>query len=172
MSRFFKFLILVAAVINLAFVFVFDGKIPSGLPIPFLNSEEDREEVNEQSEIRPAETEETAEAETEVQTEEPEDLEPEAVEPETEEPEEILPRCRIAAAGGSNIRSGPGTGFDIVTAYPFDTILTLTGEPEIGWYPVLAEDGTEGYIFENQIEILDENTGEENVPAAEDLMQQ
>lgn len=169
MSRFLKFLIIVAAVINLVFVFVLDGKIPSNLPLPIIkDAAESEEPAFEAEELQPVAAEEVTEEEKEIQTEEAG-----AGAEETEEPEaeDILPRCRISAAGGSNIRSGPGTNFEIVTAYPYDTVLSLTGEPEIGWYPILAEDGTEGYIFENQIEILDENAAEEIGPLAEDLMQ-
>ena len=170
MSRFIKFLILVAAVINLAFVFVFDGKLPSDLPLPFIKDAAENEAAEpETAEPMPA-AEAVAEAEEEIRTEEAEE-EAEAEEPAADESEEVLPRCRISAAGGSNIRSGPGTNFDVVTAYPYDTVLVLTGEAEIGWYPIMAEDGTEGYIFENQIEILEENTAEEDIPQAEDLMQ-
>lgn len=174
MSRFLKFLIIIAAVINLIFVFIFDGKIPSNLSLPFVkNAVEGEKETAEETETLPAETEETVEKETEFQTEEAAAEEPETGEPETEEveEEEILPRCRIIAAGGSNVRSGPGTNFEIVTAYPYDTVFTLRGEPEIGWYPILAEDGTEGYIFENQIEIIDVNTAEENIPLTEERLQ-
>jgi hypothetical protein len=35
----------------------------------------------------------------------------------------------------------------------------------------MAEDGTEGYIFENQIELLDEETAED-APLTDEMMQQ
>lgn len=172
MSRFFKFLILVAAVINLAFIFVFDGKIPSSLPIPFLEASSERAEISGEDELQIAEkvilAEEEGLEETMLPQEEPEEEEAAAEEPEEEE---AVPRCRIISTDGSNIRSGPGTNFDIVTSYPYDTVFTLTGEPEIGWYPIMAEDGTEGYIFENQIELLDEETAED-APLTDEMMQQ
>ena len=157
MNRFLKFLIIVAAVINLAFVFVFDGRIPSGIPLPFFNNEAKREEaVPIEAEVQPA-AEEAMETEPEIPAEE---VGEEAADAAEEEEEEYVPRCRIISEGGSNVRSGPGTGFDVVTSYPYDTVFILRGEPETGWYPILAEDGTEGYIFESQIEILDDHAEE------------
>lgn len=167
MNRILKFLILVAAVMNLVFVFVFDGQIPSSIPLPLFNNEAEREEtVPIEAEIQPA-AEEAVEAEPEIPAEEPVE---EAGEEKDEEEEEYVPRCRIISEGGSNVRSGPGTGFDVVTSYPYDTVFILRGEPETGWYPILAEDGTEGYIFESQIEILDDHA-EEDVPLAEEINQ-
>ena len=161
MNRILKFLILVAAVMNLVFVFVFDGQIPSSIPLPLFNNEAEREEtVPIEAEVQPA-AEEAMEAEPEIPAEETGE---EAAE---EEEEEYVPRCRVISEGGSNVRSGPGTGFDVVTSYPHDTVFILRGEPETGWYPILAEDGTEGYIFESQIEILDDHA-EENVPLTEE----
>lgn len=171
MSRFFKFLIIVAAVVNLAFVFVFDGRIPSNIPIPFVKNAEESEETLPESDVLQPDDAEVAEEETEVLPEEAaaEGTEEEELTEETEE-ETAVPRCRIISAGGSNVRSGPGSSFEVLTSYPYDTVLILTGEAEIGWYPILAEDGTEGYIFESQVEILEENAAED-VPVTEEINQ-
>jgi hypothetical protein len=175
MSRFFKFLIMVAAIANLILLFVFDGEIPEELPMSFfmhqaeseVNGAEEpavEEAVPEEADLN-VQAEEVAEPETET------DMEAEALPEETaaaEEPaeeeteeEEALPVCRIISLDGSNIRSGPSLDNEVVASYPYDTVLTLTGEYEIGWYSILAEDGTEGYIFETQIELPEGYVAEE-----------
>ena len=75
--------------------------------------------------------------------------------------EQPLPECRVISLDGSNIRSGPGMDYEVVASYPYDTMLFLTGEYEIGWFSILAEDGTEGYIFETQIELPEGYVAEE-----------
>ena len=170
MSRFFKFLIMVAAIANLVLIFVYEGQIPGDFHIPFLGqmSENESKEPLVEETVLPVQTEEVAE---------PEIAEEEEVLPETpvaevevaEEPaeeaveEEEPPVCRIISLDGSTVRSGPGPDYEVVTSYPYDTVLVLTGEPEIGWYPVLAEDGTEGFIFETQIELPEGYVTEETV---------
>ena len=172
MSRFFKFLIMAAAIANLVLLFVFDGRIPENLPMPFFmqsaESEENEAEepafeeavpeeaVPEEADLN-AQAEEAPEPETETE-EEAEELPEEVIAAEEtaeeENPEEqALPECRVISLDGSNIRSGPGLDNEVVASYPYDTVLFLTGEYEIGWYSILAEDGTEGYIFETQIEL-------------------
>ena len=161
MSRFFKFLIMVAAIANLILLLSFDGQLPSFVRIPFLPSAEEAEETEAVKPV-PEETlpekEEAAEPETTVETAmaEPEEEVQEEAGEETEEEaqeEETLPECRVISEYGSNVRSGPGPDYEVVTAFPYDTVLVITGEPEIGWFPIRAEDGTEGYIFETQIEL-------------------
>jgi len=167
MKTFFKFLLLLILAANLLLLFVFDRLIPASLHFPFGFEESETiitEEEEKEDEAGTADIEEAA-----VHAEEPaEQPETEPV-PDTdivmeEQEEEALPVCRIISEGGSNIRSGPGIDFEIIASYFYDTRLSLTGEPENGWYPILAEDGTEGYIFETQIEIPDETadaTGEQ-----------
>lgn len=169
MNRFLKFLIMAAAVINLVFLFIFDGRIPSVLSLPFVSSAVESEEAVPQADpVQPAEA---AVEETQTLPEEaPAEGNEEEMAPEEPEEAAFLPGCRIISGDGSNVRSGPGTGFEVVTSYPYDTGLVLTGAPENGWYPILAEDGTEGYIFESQIEILEDNA-EEDVPLAEEINQ-
>jgi hypothetical protein len=175
MSRFFKFLIMAAAIANLVLLFVFDGRIPENLPMPFFmqsaESEENEAEepafeeaVPEEADLN-AQAEEAPEPETETE-EETEELPEEVIAAEEtaeeENPEEqALPECRIISLDGSNIRSGPGMDYEIVASYPYDMVLSLTGEYEIGWYSILAEDGTEGYIFETQIELPEGYVAEE-----------
>jgi len=162
MSRFFKFLIMVAAIANLFLLLTFDGQFPSDFRIPFpakpAETEETEavkpvpEETVPEEEVKEPETaEETAQIQPEEEAPKEEATE-EAGEEENQE-EEALPECRIISEYGSNVRSGPGPDYEVVAAYPYDTVLVITGEPEIGWFPIRAEDGTEGYIFETQIEL-------------------
>ena len=167
MSRFLKFLILVAVIANLVLLFVFEGEIPEKLPMPFfMHRAESEENVAEEPAIGKtvpeeddlaAQTEEVTEPETETYKEAEalpeEDIAAEEPEEEENAEEEALPECRVISLDGSNIRSGPGMDYEVVASYPYDTVLVLTGEYEIGWYSILAEDGTEGYIFETQIEL-------------------
>lgn len=163
MSRFFKFLIMVAAIANILLLFVFDGQIPSNIPIPFITKPAESEEVVAEEPaveetVLPEETEEVTEPEAEEEEEVlPEQVaaeeEIQEVTAEEETQEEALPECRIISPDGSNIRSGPSLDNEVIASYPYDTVLVLTGEFENGWYSILAEDGTEGYIFETQIEL-------------------
>lgn len=163
MSRFFKFLIMVAAIANLFLLLSFDDQIPSVFRIPFLTkpteTEETEAEKPDPKEKDPGE-EGVKEPETAVETAQiqPEEEAPEeeaakeAGEEEAQE-EEDLPKCRVISEYGSNVRSGPGPDYEVVAAYPYDTVFVIIGEPEIGWFPIRTEDGTEGFIFENQIEL-------------------
>ena len=180
MSRLFKFLIMVVAIANLVLLFVFEGEIPASLPMPsFINRAESEENGAEEAvpeetvpeETVPEEADLNAQAEEVTEPETETEKEPEALPEEVtaaEEPEEdetaeepALPECRIISLDGSNIRSGPGMDYEIVASYPYDMVLSLTGEYEIGWYSILAEDGTEGYIFETQIELPEGYAAEE-----------
>ncbi len=171
MSRFFKFLIMVAAIANLVLIFAFEGAIPEYLPLPFFMQKAESEENGAgEPAIEEAAFEEAGPAvQTEKMTEpeagtEAEPLPEEtAAAEETPEEEEPVPVCRIISPEGSNIRSGPGVDFEVIASYPYDTVLVLTGEYEIGWHSILAEDGTEGYIFETQIELPEGYTTEETV---------
>lgn len=183
MKNFFKFLILILVIANMLVLFVFDRFIPASIGLPFLSveglanvMEELSEEKTSEEEQKDLETEaengdEAAEGEedTGIQTgpEEPVNDMAEAEETESEEHEEVVPSCRIISDTGSNVRSGAGTGFPSIGIYPFDTVLTITGEAENGWYPVFAPDGTEGYIFESQIEILEAGAAAEGGEPAE-----
>lgn len=192
MKSFFKFLLLVLVIANILVLFVFDRFIPSSISLPFLSveglanvleelseqraSEEEAEKEEEEKKDLEAEEEKEGEAaegeeDADLQTgrEEPAEETVEAEETVAEEPVEAILACRVISDTGSNVRSGAGIGFPVVRAYPYNAVLTLTGEKENGWYPVMAPDGTEGFIFESQVEIIDaESEGE---GPAEGLMQ-
>ena len=160
--NFIKFLIVVAIILNLLFLFVFDGRIPSGIQLPFSLPTFQKEN---------ADTEETAAEEEAVEESDAENIVFEAEKAEEEQAEvpeepveeeavqqEPVQRCTIVSEGGSNIRSGPGVDYEVVTSYAYNTVLIVTGNPENGWYPIQAEDGTTGYIFETQISMLEDET--------------
>jgi hypothetical protein len=175
MKNFLKFLLLIVLAANMFFLFVLGGRIPEGISLPAgltPGAAEDEEEMTAQV---PEETEKVKtnkDKEKENGTEEPEkdrETRKEAgeapagetgaeagTEAGTEEgtgEEAALPSCRIISENGSNIRSGPGMDFEVVRSYPYDTLLLMKGAVQDGWYPIQAEDGTEGYIFETQIEL-------------------
>jgi uncharacterized protein YgiM (DUF1202 family) len=153
MKNFFKFLLLIVLAANLLLLFVFDRLIPTEVHLPFdLGGSESTVTVEPENEIQTTDiVDETVPAEEPKEESEPE------TEPETELPqEEILPVSRIISAEGSNVRSGPGSGYDVIGIYPYDTVLMVTGEAVNGWYPIRTEDGTEGYIFESQVTVPEE----------------
>ena len=170
--RFLRTLLIIAAIINLLCIFVFDGQIPSQIHLPFSfpafpggaaeTAEAPVEEIAEE-EVQEEHAAETAELPEEELEEEPAGEEP--VEQPVEKPaEEPVSRCTITSPGGSNIRSGPGSDYEVITAYAYDTLLVVIGEPENGWYPIQAEDWTTGYIFESQISMLEENQNQDQNP--------
>ena len=52
-----------------------------------------------------------------------------------------MPSYRVAAGGGLNIRSGPGTGYPVETAFPVDEI--LESPDTTGWLPIALEEELE-----------------------------
>ena len=180
MKSFLKFLVLTALAANMVFLFVLGGRIPEGISLPFGLSMPETEEEEEMTADVPAEAEkEKAEEVKEEESgteaakkdrkagQEPAKDQEEGIRTEEmtgEEEKETLSSCRIISDSGSNIRSGPGLDYEVILSYPYDTVLLVRGEAQDGWYPILAEDGTEGYIFETQIELL-----REPVPAADGL---
>lgn len=167
MKNFFKFLLLIVLVANLLLLFVFDRLIPAEVHLPFdLGRSEHTVTEEPENEIQTADI-----IEETVPAEEPEGETELETEPMTEvAEEEILPVCRIISAGGSNVRTGPGSGYDVIGIYPYDTVLTVTGEAENGWYPIRTEDGSEGYIFESQVTVPEE-VSDETGEQAENQMQ-
>ncbi|CAA9528007.1 MAG: hypothetical protein AVDCRST_MAG73-679 [uncultured Thermomicrobiales bacterium] len=76
---------------------------------------------------------------------------------ETAEPEETDAGFAVDAVvyttDGVNFRNAPSTAEGtLITELPVGTQLTVIGAPEEGadltWYPVVAEDGTQGYVAE------------------------
>ena len=70
--------------------------------------------------------------------------------------EESVKKCRVVSAKNARIRSGPGTEHERVASVPRDTVLTVLDVEENGWVHVRADDGTEGYISGDLIEMIDE----------------
>lgn len=72
----------------------------------------------------------------------------------SEENEVALKKCKVISNSNSRIRSGPGTEYERITSVPKGTILTILGD-EKGWYHVLLEDGTEGFISGELVELIE-----------------
>ena len=75
---------------------------------------------------------------------------------ETTVAEENVKKCRVVSAKNARIRSGPGTEHERVASVPRDTVLTVLDVEENGWVHVRTDDGTEGYISGDLIEMIDE----------------
>ena len=71
------------------------------------------------------------------------------------ESEEVKQKCKIISRQNARIRRGPGTDYDRITSVPPGTILTILGE-ENGWYHVQLEDGTEGYVSGELVELIEQ----------------
>ena len=65
-------------------------------------------------------------------------------------------QCVVSARSSANVRSGPGTEYDVVASLPSNTVLDITGEAQNGWYPVRAENGVEGYIIQTYVTMVGE----------------
>lgn len=170
MKTFFKILLLIVLAANMLLLFVFDRLIPADIQLSFDFGRAETTVTEEpDTEIQEADTEKEPVIPEETSEEQTAEKEPDA-EAEPEEPEEeALPVCRIISESGSNVRSGPGSGYEVIGIYPYDTVLTIIGEAEIGWYPIRTEDGAEGYIFESQIVIPDEAAAETGGQAADQI---
>lgn len=127
--RFLKALLAIAAVLNLLFLFVFNYKVPSEIRLLSDQSELSGEAAASVGESA-GETTETEEAKpTKEPTKTPiaeSEREPaKVVREEPEEPavEEPVRRCIIINTDGSNIRSGPGLDYEVITVYAYNTIL-------------------------------------------------
>ena len=70
--------------------------------------------------------------------------------------EENVKKCRVVSAKNARIRSGPGTEHERVASVPRGTVLTVLDVEENGWVHVRTDDGTEGYISGDLIEMIDE----------------
>lgn len=58
----------------------------------------------------------------------------------------------VSAKKGLNVRSGPGTRFQVLTAVPKGTRLDILGE-ESGFYQVSLSGGGIGYASKNHISV-------------------
>ena len=75
---------------------------------------------------------------------------------ETTVAEESVKKCRVVSAKNARIRSGPGTEHERVASVPRDTVLTVLDVEENGWVHIRTDDGTEGYISGDLVEMIDE----------------
>lgn len=75
---------------------------------------------------------------------------------ETTVAEENVKKCRVVSAKNARIRSGPGTEHERVASVPKGTVLTVLDVEENGWVHIRTDDGTEGYISGELIEMIDE----------------
>lgn len=146
----------VIAVLNLVWLFVFDYKVPSfvspktGLAEDeSVSDEEIGQLIAETEEKAPGETGQTAEQETDA-------VEPVGEDgPVTDEAAASERTCRPKEGNAPNIRSGPGSDYDVIGTADFEETLIVTGEEEDGWLPVRTSDGTEGYVFADMVELQD-----------------
>lgn len=65
-------------------------------------------------------------------------------------------KCRVISSKNARIRSGPGTDHERVTSVPRGTILTVLGVEENGWVHIRTDDGVEGYVSGDLVEMIDE----------------
>lgn len=84
---------------------------------------------------------------------EPQQPAPEPAEEPTPEPEQNTAEepvnektCRSGEGNTPNIRSGPGTNYDILKTAGFNEVMVVTGDPVGGWIPVRTKEGIEGYV--------------------------
>lgn len=69
--------------------------------------------------------------------------------------ENHLKKCIVISKSNARIRSGPGKEYERITSVPRNTVLTVLGE-ENGWVHVRTDDGIEGYISAELVEMTDE----------------
>lgn len=65
-------------------------------------------------------------------------------------------KCRVISSKNARIRSGPGTEHNRVTSVPSGTILEVLDVEDNGWVHVRTDDGTEGYVSGDLVEMIDE----------------
>lgn len=156
MKRIIPTILAVLAVINLVWLFVFDYRIPSlpggfsfGQAKPVISEEtlpaaEGEEEGAEQAEDKNVEEPVQAVLETAAENQE-----------EGGQTEEAEMTCRPLEGNTPNIRSGPGSEYDVVGLVGSESVMTVRGEAEGGWLPIRTQDGLEGYVFEELV-VIDE----------------
>lgn len=141
------------AVMNMIWLFGFNYRIPSFISRLYRNetqseeialTEERIEETLQEADQEALVSEESVIHESQVREEE------KTAQQDTQEVQEEAGAgltCRPIEGHNPNIRSGPGSEYDIVGAAEENEVMTVTGEEENGWLPVRKDDGTEGYVF-------------------------
>jgi hypothetical protein len=80
----------------------------------------------------------------------------------------LVPLGQITSGGGVNVRSGPGTGYEIVTTLSPDTRVSVLDQSADGaWYKIRLEDGQEGWISTSLLTVIGTPTP---TPAPADLI--
>lgn len=69
------------------------------------------------------------------------------------ETEENAVRCRVDS-NSLNVREGPGTNYNVVTTAKYNEMLTVL-DVENGWVHIRNDGGQEGYVSENYVEIVE-----------------
>ena len=144
-----KYIVILLSILNLVWLFGFEYRMP------FAKRSLTEETVAASTAASAEEA--VEEQEKSEENEENKEEEEEAAEGETAEEktaEEVV-RCRVRGTNRLNVRSGPGTSYDIVGTAARGEVFFVLGV-ESGWVHVRNEAGVEGYVSENYIEILEE----------------
>ncbi len=171
MRKIIPYILAFIATVNLIWLFAFDYRIPDfisnavGNIIHFSFAENNASEEEEESQT--AETsEETAEQEAQETAQTNQETAPavpgtgQGEGTETAEEgaglETAETTCRPTEGNAPNIRSGPGSNFDVIGAAGADEIMTVRGEAELGWLPIRTAAGLEGYVFADLVEVMEQ----------------
>ena len=79
-----------------------------------------------------------------------------ASEAESAAEEETVRKCVVTASKNARIRNGPGKEYKHIASVARDTVLTVIDVEDNGWVHIRMEDGTEGYISGDLVEMLEE----------------
>lgn len=140
----------ILAVLNLIWLFAFDYKIPSFFIHSDMNAVSESENAETAStdyedETSPADGEEEAEENTEQEAANDELAEADDLTEQTEV--EPVGTCHPGEGNTPNIRSGPGSNYEVVGMAENNEVMIVTGEERDGWLPIRTMDGVEGYVF-------------------------
>lgn len=167
MRKIIPYIIAIVAALNLIWLFAFDYKIPD-----FINNTFDKMFHSAAAEdAAPAEEEngeeqQTAEGAAEQGTQEagqeaagaepgmPAVTETGIVQEETV-PETAERTCQPTEGTAPNIRSGPGSNYDVIGAANNEDIMVVRGDAEGGWLPIRTKDGLEGYVFADLVRVIE-----------------
>ena len=75
---------------------------------------------------------------------------------ETAAVEDSYKKCRVISGKNARIRSGPGTEYERITSVPNGTILTVISVEDNGWVHIVTDDGIEGYVSGDLVEMLED----------------
>ena len=123
---------------------------------PAADAGQNNQEAEAPAAEKPAETPQTPqEPPKENETaEKPAEQNPPAPQQPQEEPKKEK-TCRSGEGNTPNIRSGPGTSYDILKTADFNEVMVVTGEPVRGWIPVRTKEGYEGFVSSDMVDMLD-----------------